>query len=61
VSTGNLNDLSVFSGGGTPMSAVQSFLFGIMVAWTPSLVVLVWLLRSAPNLGSHDQQNSLDY
>lgn len=26
------------------MIAMQSFLFGIMVAWMPSLIVLAWLL-----------------
>lgn len=28
------------------MSAMQSFLFGAMVAWTPSLIMLGWLLWS---------------
>jgi len=26
------------------MSTVQAFLLGVMVAWTPSLVILAWLL-----------------
>ena len=30
-----------------PMTAMQSFVFGMMVAWTPSLIVLAWFLWSA--------------
>jgi hypothetical protein len=28
------------------MSNTQAFLLGMMAAWTPSLVILAWLLRS---------------
>jgi hypothetical protein len=34
------------------MNAVQCFLLGMMVAWTPTLVVLAWLLRWAPRVVS---------
>jgi hypothetical protein len=27
------------------MSTSQAFLLGIMVAWTPSLIMLAWILR----------------
>jgi hypothetical protein len=27
------------------MSNTQAFLLGVMAAWTPSLVILAWLLR----------------
>jgi hypothetical protein len=27
------------------MTTLQAFLFGMMVAWTPSLVLLGWFLR----------------
>jgi len=30
------------------MTALQIFLLGIMAAWTPSLVVLAWLIYRAP-------------
>lgn len=40
------------------MSAVQSFLLGIMVAWTPSLIVLAWLFMTP---GSEDQLKGFDY
>jgi hypothetical protein len=43
------------------MTATQLFLFGIMVAWTPSLIVLAWLLQSAASPGLEDRQNSLYY
>src|SRR5215510_7016514 len=33
--------------GAEEMDAVQAFLMGMMVAWTPSLVLLAWLLRDA--------------
>jgi hypothetical protein len=33
---------------GTEMTTVQAFLFGMMVAWTPSLLVLAWLLLRVP-------------
>jgi hypothetical protein len=26
------------------MTTIQAFFFGMMVSWTPSLVVLAWLL-----------------
>jgi hypothetical protein len=31
--------------GAEEMDAIQAFLMGVMVAWTPSLVLLAWLLR----------------
>jgi len=31
------------------MDTVEAFLLGIMVAWTPSLVVLAWFLRRTPS------------
>jgi hypothetical protein len=30
------------------MNAVQAFLLGMMAAWTPSLVILGWILREVP-------------
>ena len=27
------------------MSTTQAFLLGVMMAWTPGLVILAWLLR----------------
>ena len=30
------------------MSELQAFFFGIMVAWTPALVLLAWMLRPGP-------------
>jgi hypothetical protein len=30
------------------MTAMESFLLGIMVSWTPSLIVLAWLVWPAP-------------
>jgi hypothetical protein len=32
--------------GGYEMSALQIFFLGMMVAWTPSLVILAWCLNS---------------
>ena len=32
------------------MSVPQAFIFGAMVAWTPSLILLAWLLWRAPSL-----------
>ena len=37
-------------GGGKFMSAMEYFLLGVMVSWTPSLIVLAWLVRPALNL-----------
>jgi hypothetical protein len=31
------------------MSLLQSFMLGVMVAWTPSLVLLAWFLRAVPS------------
>jgi len=36
------------------MDALQAFLLGLMAAWTPSLIVLAWMLRRA--LGSKERQ-----
>jgi hypothetical protein len=42
---------------GGVMSALQAFFFGMMMAWTPSLVLLAWLLwRDA---GSEEQSRGL--
>ena len=30
------------------MTTLQAICFGAMLAWTPSLIVLAWLLREAP-------------
>ena len=43
------------------MSAMESFLLGVMVAWTPSLAVMGWLLRSASLTRSEDPSDALDY
>jgi hypothetical protein len=34
--------------GGAIMTTLQAICLGAMLAWTPSLVVLAWLLREAP-------------
>jgi hypothetical protein len=34
-------------GAGGAMTTLQAICFGAMLAWTPSLVVLAWLLREA--------------
>jgi hypothetical protein len=33
---------------GFVMTTFQAIVFGAMLAWTPSLVVLAWLIREAP-------------
>jgi len=30
------------------MTGLQAFVFGMMIAWTPSLVILAWLVIRAP-------------
>jgi hypothetical protein len=30
------------------MDSLQAFLLGIMIAWTPSVLLLAWMLRRAP-------------
>ena len=30
------------------MSGLQAFALGMMIAWTPSLVILAWLIIRAP-------------
>jgi hypothetical protein len=37
------------------MTTVQAFFLGIMVSWTPSLLLLAWLLRDLPTANSEDQ------
>jgi hypothetical protein len=32
------------------MSTTQAFLLGAMMAWTPTLIILAWLLRDAPTV-----------
>ena len=39
------------------MSAMEYFLLGVMVSWTPSLIVLAWLVRPALNL-NRDLENN---
>lgn len=41
---------SVRMGGGATMTTLQAICLGAMLAWTPSLVLLAWLLRDAPLL-----------
>ena len=43
------------------MTAIELFLLGVMVAWTPGLVVMAWLLRSASKERLEDELGSLDY
>jgi hypothetical protein len=44
------------------MSEMQYFLLGMMVAWTPSLILLAWLIRPAfKSEIDLDQIESLDY
>jgi hypothetical protein len=33
---------------GRPMTTLQAFFFGMMIAWTPSLALLAWYLRHPP-------------
>jgi hypothetical protein len=40
--------------GGSRMSALQAFGFGVMVAWTPSLLFLVFAVWRAPLIGESD-------
>ena len=37
------------------MSNTQAFLLGVMAAWTPSLLILAWLLRP----GLFDQRQGM--
>jgi len=37
------------------MSAIQAFLLGMMVAWTPSLVLLAWFLSRGAAPAVQDQ------
>ena len=41
------------------MTAMESFLLGIMVSWTPSLIVLAWLIR--PVWNSEELESHPDY
>jgi hypothetical protein len=36
------------------MTTLQAILFGAMLAWTPSVVVLAFLLRNVPELEEAD-------
>jgi hypothetical protein len=36
------------------MNTAQAFSLGVMVAWTPSLILLAWLLRHAPSVELED-------
>jgi hypothetical protein len=40
------------------MALLQSFLLGMMVAWTPSLVFLGWCLRSPVTLEDDSEEAS---
>jgi hypothetical protein len=40
------------------MSPVQAFLLGIMVAWTPSLILLAWFFMTP---GPEGQPKGFDY
>jgi hypothetical protein len=40
------------------MTTLQAFLFGMMVAWTPSLVLLGWFLLW-PSSRLEDRQNGM--
>jgi len=42
---------------GCLMSAVQAFLLGMMVAWTPCLIALAWLLWAAPLAASEEPEH----
>src|SRR5262249_23105350 len=35
---------------GRQMSNLQAFWIGVMVAWSPTLIVLAWLLRRSPHV-----------
>jgi hypothetical protein len=41
------------------MSTVQAFLLGIMVGWTPCLLVLGWFLWPGRLVDSPDRQNGM--
>jgi hypothetical protein len=41
------------------MTTLQAFFLGMMVSWTPSLLLLAWLLSDVPTVESEDQPNSL--
>jgi hypothetical protein len=40
------------------MTTLQAFFLGMMVSWTPSLLVLAWLLSDISTVKSEDQPNS---
>ena len=42
------------------MSTVQAFLLGMMVAWTPSLIVLAWVLRDALAYRLHNKEDRFE-
>jgi hypothetical protein len=41
------------------MTTLQAFLLGIMVAWTPSLILMLFLCRRAPFSDLEDRQNGV--
>lgn len=43
------------------MSAMESFLLGIMVAWTPSLAVMGWFLWGSARDLSKGKSDAFDY
>jgi hypothetical protein len=44
---------------GALMSTMEAFLLGLMTAWTPSLVLLAWLLRR--RVGSKNQPSNMQH
>jgi hypothetical protein len=41
------------------MSIVEAFLLGLMTAWTPSLILLAWMLRR--EAGSKNQPSDMQH
>jgi hypothetical protein len=44
---------------GALMSTMEAFLLGLMTAWTPSLILLAWLLRR--RVGSKNQPSNMQH
>ena len=42
------------------MTALQIFLLGIMVAWTPSVVLLAWLIYRTPLAADDSSESQTD-
>lgn len=43
------------------MTTLQAMLFGVMLAWTPSLVVLAMLLRDIPAIDDEQSRAECDF